>query len=135
LKKAVSQYFFSRIEFVYFSFLYLILINLMLNIKLRKLVSGFLNRFEMLNNSELSFVVNNVLINLFKSCLINNILLVKQFVLILVNNLFQQHLGNILLKNKVKSDSYLYYVFYLYNFSIITFLCKKNNNQKRLYGR
>lgn len=133
IKKWVSMYFFSKIEYIYFSFLHLILVNLLLIKKLSKFINRFFYKSKMIYNSELVFVTFFVLDNLFKWHLSMNISFIRQMVLYFVNNmLFLNFELRFLICNsnfRFKYD-YLYFVIASYNYHLIKFMLGKAHNNK-----
>jgi len=128
LKRGISKYFFFKMEYIYFSFLHLILVNLLLTKKLSNFISNFVMRSKMIGNSELFFVTSFVLHKVFRLHLANNVFLVKRFILKLYSNMFFQHYNLLLMgnnKNLNIIDRSLYFFFASLNHSMILFMCKK----------
>lgn len=91
LKRGISKYFFFKMEYVYFSFLHLIIVNLLLVKKLSNFISNFVTKSKMISNSELPFVTSLIIHNIFKLHLLNNSIFVKQIILRLFSNMFFQY--------------------------------------------
>jgi len=123
------MYFFFKIEYIYFSFLHLILVNLLFVKRLSKFVNHFFFRSKMFNNSELTFVTFLILDNLFKCHLSMNIFFIRQMVLYFINNVFFRNfeLRFLICDSKLRYKCHdLYFVIASFNCLSINFMCKKS---------